>query len=207
MSVVVTRSVRCISTLPRSRGSAVSSPAPRPVRPPRPRVGHRGAGRVPVQVSVRGVLGWLCVYSWKWRGRPRFAPQQPFPAFFTFSCSRSFSVWTRVNSRAEDWFSSSKSSIRWQLSSGSGPVIQTTVTDLAQNVQQFLFARPATRKQLRPRLVGNAGNQVHPNGLHARNYFAGFWVIAVPPVFTCGPKIVCGSRLLLNMYFAVSGMS
>src|ERR1039457_2193002 len=159
MSVVVTRSVRCHFNSPPQQGqrmlvtgtstgsaSAVAGGASRRWKGPCPgfRPGRlQWALRLPLENGVADRA--LC--------------RRSFSSFFTSSRNRSFSVWTRVNSPRRDWFSSSKSSIRWQLSSGSGPVIQTTVTDPARNVQNFL-ARQATRKQLRPRLVGNTGNQV-----------------------------------------------
>src|ERR1035437_2536814 len=70
-----------ISTLPRSRGSACSSLAPRPGRPRRPPVGHRGAGRVPVRASGRGVWGGLCVCLWKMAWPTELCSGEAFPAF------------------------------------------------------------------------------------------------------------------------------
>src|ERR1035437_6972462 len=69
-----------ISTLPRSRGSACSSLAPRPGRPRRPPVGHRGAGRVPVRASGRGVWGGLCVCLWKMAWPTALCSAEAFPA-------------------------------------------------------------------------------------------------------------------------------
>src|ERR1019366_5771762 len=139
MSVVVTRSVRCHFNSPPQQGqrmlvtgtstgsaSAVAGGASRRWKGPCPgfRPGRlQWALRLPLEngVADRALL------------------RRIFSSFFTSSRTRSFSVWTRVNSPRRDWFSSSKSSIRWQLSSGSGPVIQTTVTDPARNVQEFSF--------------------------------------------------------------------
>src|ERR1017187_2881494 len=139
MSVVVTRSVRCHFNSPPQQGqrmlvtgtstgsaSAVAGGASRRWKGPCPgfRPGRlQWALRLPLEngVADRALL------------------RRSFSSFFTSSRNRSFSVWTRVNSPRRDWFSSSKSSIRWQLSSGSGPVIQTTVTDPARNVQEFSF--------------------------------------------------------------------
>src|ERR1019366_8402662 len=139
MSVVVTRSVRCHFNSPPQQGqrmlvtgtstgsaSAVAGGASRRWKGPCPgfRPGRlQWALRLPLEngVADRALL------------------RRSFSSFFTSSRNRSFSVWTRVNSPRRDWFSSSKSSIRWQLSSGSGPVIQTTITDPARNVQEFSF--------------------------------------------------------------------
>jgi hypothetical protein len=160
MSVVVTRSVRCHFNSPPQQGQRrlVTGTSTGSAAAAAGGASRRWKGPCP---GFRpGRLGWALGLLLENGVADRALLRSSFSSFFTFSCSRSFSVWTRVNSVRRDWFSSSKSSIRWQLSFGSGPVIQTTVTDLAQNVQRFLFARPATRKQLRPRLVGNAGNQV-----------------------------------------------
>jgi hypothetical protein len=70
-----------ISTLPRSRSNACSSRAPGPVRPRRPPVGHRGAGRFPVRVSDRGVWGGLCVCLWKMVWPTALCSAAAFPAF------------------------------------------------------------------------------------------------------------------------------
>src|ERR1035437_9125772 len=97
-----------------------------------------------------GRLGWALRLPLENGVADRALLRRNFPSFFTSSRNRSFSVWTRVNSSRRDWFSSFKSSTRWQLSSGSGPVIQTTVTDPAQNVQQFFYRSPSTSEATVP---------------------------------------------------------
>src|ERR1043166_2334160 len=147
MSVVVTRSVRCHFNSPpqqgqrmlvigTSTGSAVAAAggASRRLKGPCPRFRPER-------------LGWVLRLPLENGVADRDLLRKSFSSLFTSSrnrsfsvCSRSFSVWTRVNFSRRDWFSSSKSSFRLRLSCGSRPTIQTTVTYPPQDVQRISFS-------------------------------------------------------------------
>src|SRR5450759_5225444 len=147
MSVVVTRSVRCHFNSPAQQGQRMFVTGTSTGSAPAAAGGASRRWKGPCPGFRPGRLGWALRLPLENGVADRALLRRSFPSFFTSSRNRSFSVWTRVNSSRRDWFSSSKSSIRWCSPSGSGPVIQTTVTDPARNVQRFLFAGQSATTQ------------------------------------------------------------
>src|SRR5450759_3749058 len=141
MSVVVTRSVRCHFNSPAQQGQRMFVTGTSTGSAPATAGGASRRWKGPCPGFRPGRLGWALRLPLENGVADRALLRRSFPSFFTSSRNRSFSVRTRVNSSRRDWFSSSKSSIRWRSPSGSGPVIQTTVTDPARNVQRFLSDR------------------------------------------------------------------
>jgi len=139
MSVTVTRSVRCHFNSPAQQGQRMLVTGTSTGSAPVAAGGASRRWKDPCPGFRPGRLGWALRLPLENGVADRALLRRSFCSSFTFSRNRSISVWARVNSSRRDWFSSSKFPIRWQLSSGSGPVIQTTVTDLAPNVQRFLF--------------------------------------------------------------------
>src|SRR5450759_2035519 len=147
MSVVVTRSVRCHFNSPAQQGQRMFVTGTSTGSAPAAAGGASRRWKGPCPGFRPGRLGWALRLPLENGVADRALLRRSFPSFFTSSRNRSFSVWTRVNSSRRDWFSSSKSSIRWCSPSGSGPVIQTTVTDPARNVQRFLFSGQSATTQ------------------------------------------------------------